>query len=403
MNEKNPLSVKQLNAYLKGVFESDFRLADILVRGELSNFKNHYASGHWYFTLKDKESTIRCVMFKNNTSNVNFVPEDGIEIVIRGRVSVYEKDGQYMLYASEMHDAGIGDLAVKYAEIKEKLRNEGLFDESNKRPLPKFPGRIAVITSDSGAALRDVINILNMRFPVCDVMVCPAIVQGTESPRSLIENLNRVYKLSGVDLIIIGRGGGSAEDLAPFNDETLARTVYESPIPVISAVGHETDVTICDLVADVRASTPSHAAEMAVPDMSELFDKLNIYRQRMLSVLKNKYELNDTRLSKYGYVLSRDGFERYIEEKGQLLDTAAENVNKNFEEYFLKKQEKFFAVVTRLDALSPYKLFSRGYAFVKRDDETVTRSGMLSAGDNIELKFSDGSVYCTVTEIERGN
>ncbi|MBO4433606.1 MAG: exodeoxyribonuclease VII large subunit, partial [Clostridia bacterium] len=268
--ENTAITVKQLNTYVKNLLESDVHLTYLSVSGEISNFKNHYSSGHWYFTLKDKDAQVRCVMFNSYASRVAFEVEDGAQVILKGRVSLYERDGQYQFYAEEILPLGEGDLALAFNRLKDKLQKEGLFDPEHKRPLVRFPGKIAVITSDTGAAVRDIINILSKRYPICDVLLCPVAVQGDLAAKSMIDALKIVYTRDDVDTIIIGRGGGSLEDLWAFNDESLARKIFESPIPVISAVGHETDFTICDFVADIRASTPSHAAELAVPDISVL-------------------------------------------------------------------------------------------------------------------------------------
>ena len=270
--DNTAISVKQLNTYVKSLIESDTRLIGISVCGEVSNFKNHYSSGHWYFTLKDSDAQIRCVMFSSYAQKTPFEVKDGMRVIVRGRVSVYERDGQYQFYAESIRPDGEGDLAEAFNRLKEKLEKEGLFSADNKRPINRFPRKIAVLTSDTGAAVRDIINITSSRYPICDILLCPVQVQGSTAAESMINMLERVYCLDGIDTIIIGRGGGSLEDLWAFNDEALARKIYESPIPVISAVGHETDFTICDFVADVRASTPSHAAQLAVPDKSVLLE-----------------------------------------------------------------------------------------------------------------------------------
>ena len=266
---ESALSVRQLNFYVKNLIEGDPRLSSVLVEGEISNLKNHYSSGHIYFTLKDNDASVSCVMFRSFACRIKFTPENGQKVVIRGRVSVYEKDGQYQIYAEEMHESGLGDIAKKFEQTKKKLEAEGLFRQESKRKLPKFPKKIAVVTSSSGAAVRDILNILSRRWALAEVLMCPVSVQGESAVREMSAALDKLYTAKGVDLCIIGRGGGSAEDLWAFNDEKLAYKIYEAPFPVISAVGHETDFTICDFVADLRAPTPSAAAELAVPDSEE--------------------------------------------------------------------------------------------------------------------------------------
>ena len=287
--QQSAISVKQLNFYVKSLLEGDKNLVNIAVFGEISNFKNHYSSGHWYFSIKDNDAAIRCVMFKGNAQRVNFSVSDGMKVVLKGRVSLFEKDGQYQFYAEEMYPLGIGDITAQFELLKSKLSAEGLFDSENKRKLPKFPKRIAVITSETGAAVQDILNILSRRWPVADIILCPVSVQGEFAVPQMIDALDRVYNLADVDVIIIGRGGGSIEDLWAFNSEDLARKIYESPVPVISAVGHETDFTICDFVADLRAPTPSAAAELAVPDILEITDKLDNSKSILKNFLSSKY------------------------------------------------------------------------------------------------------------------
>ena len=396
---KASVSVGQLNAYVKGLLEGDSRLLGIAVTGEISNFKNHYQSGHWYFTLKDNEASIRCVMFRAVASRVNFAVSDGMLVTIRGRVSIYEKDGQYQFYAEQMMPAGEGDIAAAFEAVKKKLESEGLFDTENKRPLVKFPKRIAVLTSDTGAAVKDIINITSKRYPICEIVMCPVAVQGETAAHDMIRTLERVYLLDGIDTIIIGRGGGSAEDLSCFNDEALARKVYESPIPVISAVGHETDFTICDFVADVRASTPSHAAELAVPDIRELsYDVFTL--QRSLSARLNaKYELMSAR---YKAASSSWVFKNpmaLLEQRMQSADILTESICASINKKCDKSSQELVRIVARLDALSPLKTLSRGFAVAQSGDNIIKSAKALSKGDNLTIRFFDGSVNCEVSQI----
>lgn len=398
MNEPDYLTVKQLNTYIKSLFESDLHLVNVTVKGEISNFKNHYQSGHWYFTVKDSESAIRCVMFRTYASRVSFAVEDGMQVILRGRVSVYEKDGQYMLYVSSMEDFGTGELALLFAKTKEKLQYEGLFDSDKKRPLPSFPKRIAVITSDTGAAVEDLQNILNMRYPLCDVVLCPVLVQGTMAAQSIIGALDRVYLLKGIDLIILGRGGGSAEDLAAFNDEALARKIFDSPVPVISAVGHETDFTISDFVADLRASTPSHAAELAVPDMCELLSNIDRTKDRLKNVLTNRYSISLSRYENARYRISYKRFYDYLEGKSQSVDNLFDKLTDYENRRAENKENAFKALAEKLDALSPLKVLTRGFAAVKTDKGYIKSVSSVSKGDSIKVKFFDGAADCTVNK-----
>lgn len=391
------VSVGQLNTYVKGLLEGDARLLGIAVTGEISNFKNHYQSGHWYFTLKDKEASIRCVMFRASASQVNFAVGDGMLVTVRGRVSIYEKDGQYQFYAEQMVLAGEGDIAAAFEAVKQKLESEGLFAAENKRPLVKFPKRIAVLTSDTGAAVKDILNITSKRYPICEIVMCPVTVQGNTAARDMIKTLERVYLLDGIDTIIIGRGGGSAEDLSCFNDEALARKIYESPVPMISAVGHETDFTICDFVADVRASTPSHAAELAVPDMRELsFDIFSL--QRALGARLNaKYELM---AAKYRAASNSRVFKNpmsLLEQRMQSVDMLTESICAAVCKKCENGNQELSRIAARLDALSPLKTLSRGYAVAQSGDKTIKSAMALSKGDSLTVRFFDGSVNCEVT------
>lgn len=395
----NTISVSQLNTYVKSLIENDLRLTAISVSGEISNFKNHFSSGHWYFTLKDQNASIRCVMFRGSASKVRFDVQDGIAVVLKGRVSLYEKDGQYQFYAEEMHPVGEGDLALAFKQVKEKLEKEGLFDPSSKRSLIKYPRRIAVVTSNTGAAVRDILNIIGSRYPICEIVMCPVLVQGDMAARDMIETLDRVYALENIDAIIIGRGGGSAEDLHCFNDEDLARKIYESPFPVISAVGHEIDFTICDFVADVRASTPSHAAELVVPDSSELISNfqnaINLLKNKML-VKYNSYELKLQSLkSRVNIITLEHTLQNYHLELDRITDKAESLINMHLQKAYSKAN----SLNAQIDALSPLKIMSRGFSAVSRQGEYISSSKKINLGDKLNIAFSDGSVECLVTDI----
>lgn len=394
----NTISVTQLNTYVKSLIENDVNLTSVSVTGEISNFKNHYASGHWYFTLKDKNASIRCVMFRSSAAKVRFEVSDGIEVVLRGRVSIYDKDGQYQFYAEDMRPVGEGDLALAFKQIKEKLEREGLFEQSSKRSIKKFPRRIAVITSDTGAAVKDVLNILNNRYPCCEVVMCPCLVQGDLAAQDMIKTLERVYALDGIDTIIIGRGGGSTEDLHCFNDEALARKIYESPIPVISAVGHETDFTICDFVSDARASTPSHAAELAVPNASELALRISQYERAIVSRTTAKINLMQAVLENIKHKAAFDKTEGFFEKKQLYLDRLSDRILTAENIKVQKCELRATELIAKIDALSPLKILSRGFATVLKNGNAVKRTRELTVGDNISVRFADGTVDCTVTE-----
>ncbi len=399
----NCISVKQLNLYVKSLLEGDSRLAFITVKGELSNFKNHYSSGHWYFTLKDREASIRCVMFRFSASRVRFVPSDGMSVILSGRVSIYEKDGQYQFYAEEMHAEGEGQLSLAFKLTKEKLEKEGLFDTDSKRPICKYPEKIAVITSDTGAAVQDIINVTARRYPLCRLLLCPVAVQGASAVPDMLNALDRVYLRDDVDTIIIGRGGGSEEDLAAFNDELLARKIYESPIPVISAVGHETDFSICDFVADLRAPTPSAAAELAVPDIAELLNRIKRSALLCSSVLKSKYNLYLSKTEFYRSYFTASRLNSVVDYNFQLIDSLLDRAQAAAKATVNTGISRFETAVARLDALSPTKTLMRGFAAVSKSGVTVKSTDNLSLGDRLTLKMYDGELECDITDIHRRN
>ena len=395
--QDNVLSVKQLNLYVRSLLEGDIRLSNISVAGELSNFKNHYSSGHWYFTLKDSDASIRCVMFRMNASRVKFEPSDGLQVVLRGKVSLYEKDGQYQFYAEEMFAFGIGDFALKFEQTKKRLEKEGLFNPESKRPIPKFPKRIAVVTSPTGAAVMDILNILSRRWPLAEVLMCPVSVQGELAVPEMLDALDRVYKVKGIDVIIIGRGGGSAEDLWAFNDESLARKIYESPFPVISAVGHETDFTISDFVADLRAPTPSAAAELAVPDAEEVFAKLNKYDSYIKNSIISKYNLYEARLSSLtSNPLFKNPQEMFIERNNELIDRMYDRLKGEISENYNRHENTFIKYIAVLDGLSPLKTLARGYTSVKYNGQPIRSVNDFKDEDILELRFFDGEADCKV-------
>lgn len=391
------ITVSQLNEYIKAVIEGQPVLRSLFVKGEISNFTNHYKTGHFYFTLKDENSLIRCIMFKGFAEKLKFVPENGMKIILHGKVSAYPKDGQYQLYADNMEPDGIGALYIAYEQLKAKLEKEGLFNPAYKKPLPKIPKRVGIITSPTGAAIRDIINILGRRFPYAEGVLYPALVQGDGAPAQLIEGMRYFNSANNVDVIIIGRGGGSIEDLWAFNDERLAREIFASKIPVISAVGHETDFTICDFVADRRAPTPSAAAELAVPETMELKQKiLNIIgRMDMLimhNIKNNRQRLNELAgkrvLNTPDYIVDDRRFQLMN------LDARMENGMK----YSLSlKKEVFARYTSKLEALNPMSVISRGYSAVFSDSGQLIKSvDQVEVGDRLNFKTVDGSVSAEV-------
>lgn len=399
MNERT-LTVSELNNLIKTLIDCEPLLNNVCIRGELSNYKI-YPSGHHYFTLKDSESSLRCVMFKSSASKLRFRPESGMGVTAFGRVSVFPRDGAYQLYCTDLIPEGVGDLQVAYEQLKAKLSAEGLFDPKHKKKLPPFPKRIAIITSSAGAAVHDMIRILGQRWPMTKVVLLPVRVQGVEAPPEIVGAIRYANRHKVADLIITGRGGGSIEDLWAFNDERVARAIYESELPVISAVGHEPDVTIADYVADVRASTPSNAAELAVPnlrDIRELLDNLSIRRtqamHKKISTLESKLdELKKRKVlqTPMAYVDSKRAELDYMKDK---FIAAADRSNS-------AKRREFVRLAASLDAMSPLKVLGRGYAIAADDNGQLVRSVCdIKPDDKIRLSVSDGVIKCRVEESE---
>lgn len=392
------LTVRQLNLYVKTLLEGDSKLSFVSVSGELSNFKHHYSSGHLYFSLKDNDALIKCVMFRAGASTIAQNLKDGDKVICSGRISLYEKEGQYQFYVEKIIPVGIGDVAEQFRITKEKLEKEGLFLLENKRQLPEFPKNIAVITSETGAAVQDIINIIERRYPLVDIILCPVLVQGIGAADSMKNALKLVYN-TNADLIIIGRGGGSAEDLSAFNEEGLARILFESPIPTISAVGHETDFTICDFVADLRAPTPSAAAEIAVPDIVDIKSQIFSLSKRLSNASNynfTKYQLKLEKLCS-SYVFQQP--EQIFSNKEILFENTLKRLNISIEKIISSNVEGFTKLATKLDTISPLKVLSRGYAAVSKDGQMVNSIGKINEKDNITLNFSDGKANCTVNKI----
>lgn len=400
--ERSALSVTELNQYVKNLVDGDELLMDLCVRGELSNYKI-YPSGHHYFTLKDAESSLRCVMFKYSAMKLRFRPENGMSVTAFGRVSVYLRDGAYQLSCTALMPEGMGDLQVAFEQMKAKLSAEGLFDTAHKKPLPPFPEKIAIITSSAGAAIHDMIRILGHRWPMTKVILLPVRVQGVEAPAEIAGAIRYANEFQVADLIITGRGGGSLEDLWAFNDERVARAIYASRIPVISAVGHEPDVTISDYVADRRASTPSNAAEIAVPDWHEMQDALQNYeirsRQAMEKMLKSLAQRLDALKSKR--VLTDPGV--YLDNRRMDLDRARDRLLAASERQLAAKRQSFVKLGAALDAMSPLRVLSRGYTVSSSADGTILKSVKdLQPGQELSVRFLDGTADCRVETIIEG-
>ncbi len=395
------LTVRQLNLYVRSLLEGDAHLSSLTLEGELSNFKNHYSSGHWYFVLKDSDAAIRCVMFKGNACRVSFVPRDGMRVICRGYVSLYEKDGQFQFYAESMRQFGEGDLAAEFERIKQKLEAEGLFAAELKHPLPSYPKKIGLITSDTGAALQDMLQIFARRYPMGDLVLFPALVQGSAAPASLIAALQRAYKRTDLDLLIIGRGGGSAEDLSCFNDEKLARVVSSSPVPIISAVGHEIDFTICDFVSDLRAPTPSAAAELATPDIRDLMNRLDLLFARMKSAF-NRHILQLEQ--RFDQILDRRPFthpELLFSPYEVRLETLIDKINTSYLLKIKQYDSEYKHLLGGLEALSPKCVLERGYTLTTLNGKIANSIHSINENDVINVRFLDGVAVCTVNEKHR--
>ena len=395
--ERQTLSVTQLNEYLKMVLDGDRVLSNVFVRGEISNFKL-YSSGHAYFTLKDDAGQLKSVIFRSYCSRLIFKPEDGMRVIAHGRVSVYESSGQYQLYVDDLQPDGAGSLAMRFEQLKRKLAAEGLFDESRKRPLPPMPRRIGVITSPSGAAVHDIINVLGRRFPAAEMILYPSEVQGAQAPAQLISGVEFFSMTGLVDVIILGRGGGSAEDLWAFNDEYLARAVASCTVPVISAVGHESDFTICDFVADRRAPTPSAAAELAVPDMGEILRSLNAARTGLQLLMQKRIAQEKRYLGQLtaSRVFTRP--EQMLDNFRMRLDEKETNLNRAIGQKLLQKQQITASVAGKLEALNPLSILSRGYATVSREGLSITSVKQIKENDALDIRMADGSVTATVSQ-----
>lgn len=393
------ITVSQLNFYIKSLLDESPALREIYITGEISNLTDHYRSGHIYLSLKDDKALVRAVMFAGNARHLRFKPEEGMKVIARGRVSVYEATGQYQLYIEDMQPDGIGALNLAYEQLKKKLSAEGLFSDEIKKPIPTYPKRIGVITSPTGAAVQDILNILGRRYPIAEVVFCPVLVQGENASAQLIGAVKRFNKANAADVIIIGRGGGSIEDLWAFNDEKLARTIAESDIPIISAVGHETDFTICDFVADLRAPTPSAAAELATPNMTELLSYFKSVKDSLPAIMQRridfeKQELDNLASSKV--LLSPDEF---INIRKNELDMLSADMIKAFKAILSENQREFAALSAKLDALSPLSVLSRGYSIVQNKNKVIKSAKELNIGQNIMVKLSDGKAECEVKAI----
>ena len=401
MNRPEPMTVSSLNNYIKGIIDNDEMLNNVYIRGELSNFKRHY-TGHLYFTLKDESSLIKCVMFKSYTNYLRFEPKDGMSVVILGSISVFERDGVYQIYAKGMEPDGMGALYTAYEQLKAKLEEEGLFDQKYKRPIPVLPKAIGVVTSKTGAVIRDIINVTTRRFPHIHIILYPAAVQGTGAAETIVKGIEYFNRVKNVDTIIIGRGGGSLEDLWPFNEEITARAIFKSELPIISAVGHETDFTIADFVADLRAPTPSAAGELAVPDILEVRWKIESINKRLVNALRQKVEKMRERYSVVATSkVLKNPFD-IIQQNMLKCDSAMKSLENVFSMKIKDEHIKLVGLASRLDNLSPLKTMIRGYSIIEDEKGTVIKSvKLLKTGDDISIRMNDGSLTANVTTINK--
>ncbi|MBE6916267.1 MAG: exodeoxyribonuclease VII large subunit [Ruminococcaceae bacterium] len=396
-------SIREITEYIKEKFQLDPLLNTVYVRGEISNYKFH-SSGHHYMTLKDSESVMRAVMFKFDAVKLKFRPESGMKIIAKGRISVFPRDGQYQLYITDMTPDGIGALSAAFEQLKAKLLAEGLFSSEHKRQLPKYPKRIALVTSPTGAAIRDILRILKARYPLAEILVVPVLVQGPDAAPDIANAIRLVNEQTCCDLIITGRGGGSLEDLWAFNDEDLARVIFDSKVPVISAVGHEPDVTISDFVADLRASTPSNAAELAVPDQAALYDLLMKTQQRLTQMVQHKVHVLQERVKQYSEKPALKSPLNPIAERRLLIDYHTNRLANAMQKINADAKAKFVHLAAGLDAMSPIKVLTRGYSIASNaSGKPLTSASQVSVGERLNVQFHEGSAVCTVEQVkERG-
>ena len=396
-------SITQINAYIQGRMNEDPMLAQVAVRGEISNYKL-YPSGHHYFTLKDEQSALKCVMFKGNAMSLRFRPASGMKVIALGRISVYPRDGQYQLYVSSMAMDGIGDLYAAFEALKKKLSQQGLFDPAKKKPIPKYPQTIGVVTSSAGAAVHDILRILRRRYPLCSVRLLPVRVQGAEAPEEITSAIRYANAHDLADLLIVGRGGGSIEDLWAFNDERVAYAIYESHIPIISAVGHEPDVTIADYVADLRAATPSNGAELAVPDREALAQNLDAFSAAMTGALNRQLRLASQRLEGLAASSALRSPTGYLDRREKDLQLLQEKLLAAQNRELSKAQQKYVANVAKLDAMSPLKVLSRGYAMAQKETGELIRSvKQTTAGESIVVSLADGKLNASILSIKEAS
>ncbi len=397
--QKPSITVSQLNLFVKSLLDADSRLADIFISGEISNFSGHYRSGHLYFTLKDEQSAVKAVMFSRSAAKLRFAPHDGMKVIVRGRVSVYERDGVYQIYVEDMQPDGAGALAIAYEQLKARLAKEGLFDETHKLKLPPYPRRIGVVTSPTGAAVQDILNIIGRRWPIAEVVLCPVSVQGEAAASEIRTAICELDRRKTCDVIIFGRGGGSIEDLWAFNDEHLVRAVYSCKTPIISAVGHETDFTLCDFAADLRAPTPSAAAELATPSVMQEIKRLETLSDEIFSFAEAKVANERQRFENLIKMRNFASPAMFFENEKQHVDSLVSRLE-NAQIALLNSRRCYFSEkAAKLDALSPLKVLSRGYAAVYCNENIISSVHSVREGAKISVSMSDGTLLCTVDSL----
>lgn len=400
---QNILTITQINEYIRAMMDSDRLLMNVAVKGEISNYKM-YPSGHHYFTLKDEGGALKCVLFKGNAIRLRFRPENGMQVIAMGKISVYPRDGAYQLYCTGLVLDGVGDLYAAFEQLKIKLAAQGLFDQAHKKPLPKLPGTIGIVTSPAGAAVHDMLRILRKRYPLTKVVLLPVRVQGAEAPGEIAAAIQYANYYRIADLLIVGRGGGSIEDLWAFNDEQVAHAIYNSYIPVISAVGHEPDVTISDFVADLRAATPSNAAELAVPDQDALRQTLDNMSAAMATAMARQIKAARQHLEVLSQSPALKSPEGYLLQRRKSLELIENRIFTAQNQQISRKKQHFIGLAAKLDALSPLKVLSRGYAMVETQDKKLIRSvADVAVGDPIEVTLADGGLFATVREVKEKN
>ncbi|MCI6245798.1 MAG: exodeoxyribonuclease VII large subunit [Eubacterium sp.] len=395
----NVLTVTQVNTYIKALLDESAPLRNIYISGEISNFTHYYRTGHLYFTLKDESSQLKAVMFSSNASRLRFQAENGMKVICRGRISVYSKSGEYQLYVDDMQPDGVGALSLAFEQLKKKLSQEGLFDETHKKPIPPFPSKIGVATSNIGAAVEDIKNITARRYPLAEIIICPTVVQGENAPADIVRSIKMLDGFDGIDVIILGRGGGSAEDLWAFNSEEVARAVFACETPIVSAVGHETDFTICDFVSDLRAPTPSAAAELVCPDINKLYSDLSVKKNALDFYIANRIETLEQDLcdiTQNGAFADAESFFAAYQDN---LEVLSERLNDAFSFTIDDKENKFLNASARLEALSPLSVLMRGYCVASKNGKAVKSKNDIKKDDELTLCFADGRVDISVGEV----